>query len=225
MCGKFTQQANEAETIVIHMPDGTAPSASPQDTVTPMRFASVLCLNAKGERVVRRMRWGFVPFDAPDQMQYGTKFIHARAETIDTKPTFRDAFAKRRGLVVVDSFNEGEEVTPKKTQQYVVTPKDRARLTIAVIWERWRGPGPVPLETFAMVTTPPNALIGTITDRMPAVIDDGDWPVWLGEVEATVDEIKACLKPSDIAMDMEKAGKPPPPPKPPSAPPAQGSLF
>jgi len=225
MCGKFTQQANDAETIVIHMPDGTAPVSTPQDTVTPMRFASVLTLNAKGERVVRRMRWGFVPFDAPDQMKYGTKFIHARAETIDTKPTFRDAFLKRRGLVVVDSFNEGEEVTPRKTQQYVVTPKDRARLAIAVIWERWGGPGPVPLETFAMVTTPPNALIATITDRMPAVIDDGDWAVWLGEVEATADEIKGCLKPSDAAMDMVKAGKPPPPPKPPAPPPAQGSLF
>ena len=70
-----------------------------------MRFASVLCLNAKGERVVRRMRWGFVPFDAPDQMQYGTKFIHARAETIDTK-----------GLALTDAVKKilGKPGTPIK---------------------------------------------------------------------------------------------------------------
>ena len=207
MCGKFTQQANEAETIVIDMPAGTAPVSSPQDTVTPMRFASVLTLNARGDRVVRRMRWGFVPFDAPDQMKYGAKFIHARAETVDTKPTFRDAFLKRRGLVVVDSFNEGEEVTPKKTQQYVVTPKERTRLAIAVIWERWGGPGPIPLDTFAMVTTPPNALIGTITDRMPAVIQSDQWAKWLGEEPASVQELKEMLAPFEGDWRMEAAPK------------------
>ena len=210
MCGKFTQRVNEEEDE----------RAFASETVTPMRFASVVRFN--GVREIARMRWGFVPADAPDQAAYGTKFIHARAETIDEKPTFRDAFRRRRGLVIVDSFNEGEEITPKKTQQYVVVPRERARLAIAVIWERWNGPSPVPLDTFAMVTTAPNALIATITDRMPAVLDDADWAKWLGEAPATLEELKAMLKPSDIAMDMARAGKPPPPPKPA---PAQGSLF
>jgi putative SOS response-associated peptidase YedK len=212
MCGKFTQAINDEEDE----------RALASDTVTPMRFASVVRLGAQGVREIARMRWGFVPADVADQAAYGTKFIHARAETIDEKPTFRDAFLRRRGLVIVDSFNEGKEITPKKTEQYVVTPRERARLAIAVIWERWNGPSPVPLDTFAMVTTPPNALIATITDRMPAVIDDADWAKWLGEEPATVEELKAVLRPSDIAMDMARAGKPPPPPKPA---PAQGSLF
>jgi len=167
------------------------------------------------------MRWGFVPADAPDHT-VGTKFIHARAETIEQKPTFRDAFFNRRGLLVIDTFNEGEEITPKKTQQYVITPRGRPATALAVIWERWSGAGPVPLYTFAMVTTPPNPLIAAITDRMPAVIADEHWAKWLGEEPATVDALKAILQPSDIPMDMAKAGKPPPPPKP--APP-QGSLF
>ncbi|MEJ0026485.1 MAG: SOS response-associated peptidase [Rhizomicrobium sp.] len=207
MCGKFTQGLNDAE-------DERALSAPSSQTVTPMRFADVLRLGAKGGRGTVRMRWGFVPADAPDQAMAGTKFIHARAETVDIKPTFRDAFRRRRGLVIVDSFNEGKEITPKKTEQYVVTPRGRRTLAIAVIWECWNGPGPVPLETFAMVTTPPNPLIATITDRMPAVIDDADWAKWLGEEPATADELKAMLKPSDLPMDMEKAGKHPPPPKP-----------
>ncbi len=220
MCGKFTQRVNEADVTAL-LALGAAVSGS-QDTVTPMRFASVVRLNARGAREVVRMRWGFVPAGAPDQAMFGTKFIHARAETIDIKPTFRDAFRHRRGLVIVDSFNEGKEITPKKTEQYIVTPRVRARLAIAVIWERWNGPGPVPLETFAMVTTPPNPLIATITDRMPAVIDDEDWSVWLGETSATLDEIKAVLKPSAIDMNMARAGRPAPPPKPA---PAQASLF
>ncbi|MBV9418432.1 MAG: SOS response-associated peptidase family protein, partial [Alphaproteobacteria bacterium] len=106
----------------------------------------------------------------------------------------------------------------------VITPRNRKATAIAVIFDRWERRDEV-LETFAMVTVPPNDLIATITDRMPAVVDDADWPVWLGEREATVDEIKACLQTSTLDMDMEKQGKPPPPPKPPKPEPAQGSLF
>jgi len=49
---------------------------------------------------------------------------------------------------------------------------------------------------------------------MPALIADEDWPKWLGEEEASVDELKAMLRPSDLPMDMERAGKPQPPAKP-----------
>ncbi len=219
MCGKFTQRVNWTDAVTLRQ-FNDAPDAA-DDTVTPFRFANVVCRDFAGARQSVRMRWGLVPADAPDQT-VGGKFIHARAETIEQKPTFRDAFFERRGLVIVHTFNEGEEVTPKKTQQYVVTPRDRPATAIAVIWERWRGPSPVPLDTFAMVTTPPNAVIAAITDRMPAVIADEHWAKWLGEEPATVDELKAILQPSALPMDMEKAGKPPPPPKPARA---QGSLF
>jgi putative SOS response-associated peptidase YedK len=122
---------------------------------------------------------------------------------------------------VVNTFNEGREITPKKTEQYVVTLKERTATAIAVIWERWAEQGKGVLETFAMVTVPPNALIATITDRMPALIADDDWAKWLGEEAATVDALKAMLRPSGLAMDMAKAAKPAPPPKPS----AQTELF
>jgi len=165
------------------------------------------------------MRWGFVPAGARDPLD-GTRFIHVRAETIEQKPTFRDAFFQRRGLVVVNTFNEGKEITPRKTEQYVVTLKERSATAIAVIWERWSEQNRGTLETFAMVTVPPNALIATITDRMPALIADENWGKWLGEEPATVDELKAMLQPSDLAMDMAKATKPAPP-----RPSAQPDLF
>jgi putative SOS response-associated peptidase YedK len=184
-----------------------------------MRVASVIRVNADGKREVARMRWGFVPANAADQ-NIGTQFIHARAETIEEKPTYRDAFFNRRGLVIVRTFNEGKEITPTKTEQHVITPRDGKPLAIAVIWERWRK---MPLESFAMVTTAANALIGTITDRMPAVIAPEHWGRWLGEEPASVDELKAILKPFEGDWDMEAAARAKSPaPKKPSA---QQELF
>lgn len=218
MCGKFTQMMSWGELVTLA--DLVGAPASATEVVTPMRFATVIRLDAEGRREAARMRWGFVPAGTRDPSD-GTRFIHARAESIEQKPTFREAFFKRRGLVVVNTFNEGKEITPTKTEQYVVTLKERSVTAIAVIWERWAEQGRGVLETFAMVTVPPNALIATITDRMPALIADGDWAKWLGEEPASVDELKAMLQPSDLAMDMAKATKPPPPAKPS----AQTELF
>jgi len=209
MCGKFTQMMSWSELVTLADLVGAPRSAV--ETVTPMRFATVIRLDAHGKREAVRMRWGLVPSGARDPSD-GTRFIHARAETIEQKPTFRDAFFNRRGLVVVSTFNEGKEITPKKTEQYVVTPTGRAATAIAVIWERWSDHNAGTLETFAMVTVPPNALIATITDRMPALVGDEDWAKWLGEEEASLDDLKAVLRTSDLAMNMEKAGKPPPKP-------------
>lgn len=218
MCGKFVQMKDwEAMVELAELVLSTSHGLT--ETVTPMRVASVIRLNAEGAREVARMRWGFVPANAADQ-NIGTQFIHARAETIEEKPTYRDAFFNRRGLVIVRTFNEGKEITPTKTEQHVITPRDGKPLAIAVIWERWRK---MPLESFAMVTTAANALIGTITDRMPAVIAPEHWGKWLGEEPASVDELKAILQPFEGDWDMEAATRAKSPaPKKPSA---QQELF
>jgi putative SOS response-associated peptidase YedK len=122
--------------------------------------------------------------------------MHARAETIDTRPTFAESFAERRGLVLVETFNEGEEQPGGKTKQWVIRPKDRKPIAIAVIWDEWVGDAGSE-ATFVMVTTPPNALIGRITDRMPAILRQDDWPVWLGERDAATAAVKGLLRTFD----------------------------
>jgi len=219
MCGKFTQKLDKRlEALADALGD------SPIETVTPMRFADVVALDREGARKFVRMRWGLVPRDAPDVRE--TKpHIHARAESIDVKPTFRDAFARRRGLIFVASFNEGEEVSPTKTAQYVLTPTDDKPIAIAVVWNYWRKEGEPALLNFAMVTTPANELIGTITDRMPALVEVEDWPKWLGEVPTSPEELKALLRPSTRALKMQAAAAKPPPPAKPKRDDAQADLF
>jgi len=211
MCGKFTQMMCWSElTVLADLQASTAGGAV--ETVTPMRFANVIVRDDRGRRKSVRMRWGLVPPGTKDPTAI-RPHIHARAESLDTKPTFRDAFLSRRGLVVATTFNEGREITPTKTEQHVLTPRDGKPVAIAVIWERWTERQGASLLSFAMVTVPPNPLIATITGRMPALVEDVNWAKWLGEEAASTDELKSLLRPSDRDLDMRAATKPPSKPR------------
>jgi putative SOS response-associated peptidase YedK len=148
-----------------------------------------------------------------------------RAETIDQRRTFAQAFAASRGILMVHTFNEGEELPNGKTKQWVVTPNDGQPIPIAVIFEEWHN-GPETLLTFVMVTTPPNALIARITDRMPAILPREVWPTWLGETEPSLRDVKMCSQTFEEggtwAMAPQQPSKTLRRPKPPGA---QGSLF
>jgi putative SOS response-associated peptidase YedK len=195
MCGKFTQYASWAEVHAFSQAltddegGGGAGDDDPLVIATPMRFASILRLDAAGEREMVQMRWGFADRKAANPAR--PKHMHASAETIDERPTFADAFAHARGILFVHTFNEGEEVG-SKTKQWVITPRDGRPIAIAVIWEAWENAGET-LLTFIQVTTPANALISKITDRMPAILRPEHHALWLGETGAPLSDVKAVL--------------------------------
>jgi putative SOS response-associated peptidase YedK len=201
MCGKFTQLLSwykTADPATLWKKIGT----DAVETVTPMRPASVISLDAAGVRRAMRMRWGLLPQAVRDPAAV-KPHIHARAETLDRKPAFREAFLSRRGLVAVTSFNEGRDLGRGKSEQHELVSGDGKPLAIAVVWEQG-----APLASFAMVTVPPSDLIATITDRMPALIEEADWPLWLGEVPAPAGAAKALLRPSARSLSMSLAVKP-----------------
>lgn len=193
MCGKFTQMAEWAEVVAFSQPLIAIPEDRPVTVSTPMRTAKVIRVGEDGRREMVAMRWGF---SKPENSAFKADHMHARAETIDKRPTFADAFAERRGIVLVASFNEGEQLPDGKTKQWVIRAKDRKPIAIAVIWEEWTGDqGSEP--TFVMATTTPNPLIATITDRMPAILRQEDWAMWLGEADTSLANVKALLKTFD----------------------------
>jgi hypothetical protein len=63
------------------------------------------------------MRWGLVPYWAKD-IRVGFSTINAMAETIDTKPVFREAFKRRRCLVPVEAYYEWKKLDAKTKQPY-----------------------------------------------------------------------------------------------------------
>lgn len=194
MCGKFTQMATWKGLVAFSQPL-TVPSDRLSVTIaTPMRFANIMRLNATCDREMMPMRWGFA--GKKDGVPFQPKHMHARCETIDSRPTFKQAFEHGRGILFVHTFNEGEELPNGKTKQWVITPKGAKPIAIAGICEKWRN-GAETLQTFSQVTTPANQLISRITDRMPAILEQDDWATWLGETDASSDDIKGILKTFD----------------------------
>jgi putative SOS response-associated peptidase YedK len=151
-----------------------------------------------GKRRVIPMRWGYPRrgnWRSPDP-------IHARSETIDSKPTFAPAFQNgQRGIVLVKTFNEGKQISPKVTEQHTIMLGDEPAGAIAFLFDEFSiADLPQRLRACVMVTVPANALIRTLTtehaesDRMPAFLAKDDWATWLGENGSTPDDAKACLK-------------------------------
>ena len=91
-------------------------------------------------------RWGLIPHWAKDtKIAYST--INARSETAASKPTFRDAFKKRRCLVPADGFFEwrrdGQEKVP-----HLIRLKGGGPFAFAGLWSTWRSPSGDEVESY-----------------------------------------------------------------------------
>jgi len=193
------------EVVAFSQPLTSIPEGEEVTVSTPMRIAKVMRLGEDGRPELTKMRWGF---SKPENPSFKPDHMHARAETIDTRPTFAESFAERRGIVLVETFNEGEQLPSGKTKQWVIRPKDRKPIAIAVIWEEWAGDAGSE-ATFVMVTVPPNELIVRVTDRMPAILRQDDWATWLGETDAPLTDVKALLKTYDEECAWEMSEQAP----------------
>jgi len=136
-------------------------------------------LDAEGHRSLDLMRWGLIPSWAKDKA-IGPRLINAMAETVATKPAFRDAFRRRRCLVPVDFFYEWRktgggkqpsEKQPSGKQPYAIGLADGAPMALAGLWDRWKDPSDgATLHSFTVITGPPNELVAPIHNRMPVVL-------------------------------------------------------
>jgi putative SOS response-associated peptidase YedK len=138
------------------------------------------------------MRWGLVPGWAADPA-IGSRMINARSETIDEKSAFRDAFERRRCLIVADGFYEWRRVGNIKIPMRIRVRGDRL-FAFAGLWERWSRPGSEPLVTCAILTTSPAAAIASIHDRMPVMLRGSDRDRWVDR-NADPDSLKSMLVP------------------------------
>ncbi len=132
-----------------------------------------------GQRRLEAMRWGFIPrwYKSIDD---GPLLINARAETIATKPAFREACRTRRCLIPASGFYEWTKDAEGRRLPWYIASADGAPLAFAGVWQRWKEAGDA-ITTCAIITTKANASLSHIHHRMPVIVAPNDWPLWLGE--------------------------------------------
>ena len=149
--------------------------APPQAIIRPTDRASVI-RKGPGGLEEATLRWRLIPSWAKDP-KIGVQCINARAETISEKPSFREAFQKRRCLVPADGFWEWETIGKKKIPWKFARP-DGEEFCMAGLWEPWNSPEGI-LETFTIITTSPNELVRSVHDRMPVILTPEAGEAWL----------------------------------------------
>lgn len=190
MCGRFTVTADgEAVRTEFGLPDVPF-DYRPRYNVAPMQ--DVLAVIHDGER--RRagwMRWGLVPHWADDPL-VGSKMINARSETIEDRPAFREAFEKRRCIVVADGFYEWQRISGTKIPMRIHR-KGGELFGFAGLWERWGPRGEKPLITCTILTTTPATSIADLHDRMPVMLTPDECDAWLNR-DADPESLKGLLR-------------------------------
>jgi putative SOS response-associated peptidase YedK len=147
--------------------------------IAPQSVQPMVRLNpGSGNREFVLQRWGLVPFWARDA-KLGYSTFNARSEEAARKPAFREALKKRRCLVPADAFYEWQKIDAKTKQPFALALNSGEPFAFAGLWESWQPTQGPPLESFAILTTGPNEIMKPIHNRMPIILEPGDYARWL----------------------------------------------
>jgi putative SOS response-associated peptidase YedK len=206
MCGRFTNQYTWRELHALYMLSiGFEQNKdwTPKYNIAPTTQIPIV-LTENGARHLELMRWGLVPSWAKEIGQFST--FNARDDGLTGKPMFRGAWkAGRRCIVPASSFFEWRK---SDKQPFAIAPGNKGPMAFAGLWDEWTPKGGAPLRSCTIITCAPNKLLEPIHDRMPVILGEEDWAIWLGEEPANENELLKVLKPfAAERMTTWKVGK------------------
>ncbi|MDD2899822.1 MAG: SOS response-associated peptidase [Desulfuromonadaceae bacterium] len=153
---------------------------NPRYNVAPTQDIPIVRQNPDGARSLTSVHWGLIPSWAKD-LSIGNRMINARAETLAEKPAFRAAFKHRRCLVPASGYYEWQQLPDGRKQPYYIHPGNDAPLTLAGLWEQWHSPEGTVIESCTVITTSANKAIASIHERMPVILPQSAFNLWLDD--------------------------------------------
>ncbi len=161
--------------------------------IDPTRQALAI-IRLQGKNRLKRLHWGLVPSWATS-IGMGRRHVHARAETVATKPSFRRAFKCRRCLIPAAGFYESP-VRKGNTQPVYFTLPDRRPFAFAGIWERWydRGNADAIYLSCAIITTVASRSVASVHHRMPVILNPRAYGTWLDPDNQNTRAMETILK-------------------------------
>jgi putative SOS response-associated peptidase YedK len=175
MCGRFVLLTDLSQIVRAFGIDEIACDYRPRDNISPGQEVAAVIHDGRNRLV--GYRWGLIPAWAKDP-SIGRKMFNARAETVAEKPSFRDAFQKRRCLIPADGFYEWQR-SEKGKKPFRISLKTGEPFALAGLYETWVSPEKRSVHTCTIITTEPNELLRPIHDRMPAIVSKGREALWL----------------------------------------------
>ena len=194
MCGRYTLTA-PSESLAEMLPGlEITDEISSRYNIAPTQEVAVVPNN--GEKRMEYFRWGLIPSWAKDP-KIGNRMINARSETLAEKPSFRTAYKRRRCLVLADGYYEWRREGDRggKTPYYIRMESEKP-FAFAGLWESRRQAGEdTSLQSCTIITCPPNEMLERIHDRMPVILEEEEYDLWLNPAEQAPAELNHLLKP------------------------------
>jgi putative SOS response-associated peptidase YedK len=181
MCGRFEISAVD-QILATFDAEETVELGPPRYNIAPSQQIHIVCQD-DGRRTVSLARWGLIPYWANDA-SIGNKLINARSETVQSKPAFRESFARRRCLIPATGFYEWKKSGTRK-RPFHFGMRDGSLFAFAGLWSAWRSPAGATVETCAIITTTANNLLKEMHDRMPVILPTEAYEQWLAPAEAS----------------------------------------
>ncbi|WP_340102864.1 SOS response-associated peptidase [Rhodohalobacter sp. 8-1] len=208
MCGRYTLIENlkdleewfDADRIELD-------ELQPSYNVAPSQMVPVVGENEEGRRSILPFQWGFLPFWA-DEKDISYSMINARAETLDSKRSYKRNFKRYRCLVPASGFYEWSGEKGDKEPCYIY-PTEEPVFAFAGIYNVWQSPDDdETIPTFTIVTTDANKKIKELHDRMPAILMKDEWEEWLDPLNDDTETLKELLQSfPDDALDFHQVSK------------------
>ena len=194
MCGRYSETGGVPNLERHFGAPAKLPDYRPRYNIAPTQSAPVVVVD-DGGRVIKRMRWGLIPFWAKD-IKIGHRMINARAESVSEKPAYRRSFQRQRCVVAADGFYEWQRREHDK-QPFRFTLDPEAPIGFAGLWDRWKDPDSDfgELQSFTIITTTANSIARPVHDRMPVILPPETYERWLDPDLRDVGVLLAWLQP------------------------------
>lgn len=157
--------------------------------------------NRDRQRALRLGRWWMIPHFWQKPLKSLPAAFNARAEQLSHKSFWRHAFREYRCLVPATGWREFKaEGKLKQPYQFRL---ERPRFAFAGVWSRWTSPDGELIDSFAIVTTEPNAQAQPYHDRMPLVLAPDLYDDWLDpRADAERLLLEACARTTQLRLDV-----------------------
>ena len=147
--------------------------------VAPSQPVPVIRLGREGERAYDLVRWGFVPAWDRQGSFLKKAIVNVRSETAHEKPSFKNAWRRRRCLFPMNGAYEWLPEEGGKQPYLLAMDRDMPLFALAGLWEEWMGQDGSEMTTAAFLTREARGPMRQLHHRMPVFVPRGRYDDWL----------------------------------------------